>query len=159
DACDNPANPARDDIRRADPDWVGRRKSATRAEVRVGEISARRLVAGKVRSHGRSVALVNLQFRRSHYQSPSMLNSLNELLIRLDRISGQPGAVRDDMREAIVSAERDSVASSVRARRVLDHIVRQVFERHIKEPAGSRPMEQILTRIVKEGHFPDDLAG
>jgi hypothetical protein len=88
-----------------------------------------------------------------------MIPSLRELVGRVDRLSGCPGKLDDDLRAAIVDAERDSVASAIRARRVLDHIIRDVFERHVNEPAGSRPMEQLLTRIVKDGHFPDELAG
>jgi hypothetical protein len=88
-----------------------------------------------------------------------MIRSLRELLGRVDRFSGRLGSLGDDLRSAIEDAERDSVASAIRARRVLDHIVRRIFERNVKETAGSRPMEQLLTRIVKDGHFPDELAG
>jgi hypothetical protein len=88
-----------------------------------------------------------------------MIPSLCELLCRVDRLSGRLGRLGDDMRAAIEDAELNSVASAIRARRVLDHIVRQTFERNVKEPAGSRPMEQLLTRIAKDGHFPDDLTG
>jgi hypothetical protein len=88
-----------------------------------------------------------------------MIPSLRELLGRVDRLSGRLGRLGDDLRTAIVDAERDSVASAIRARRVLDHIIRDVFERHVNEPAGTRPMEQLLTRIVKDGDFPDELAG
>jgi hypothetical protein len=88
-----------------------------------------------------------------------MIPFLQELLGRVDRHSGRLGRLGDDLRAAIMDAERDSVASAIRARRVLDHIIRQTFEHHINEPAGTRPMEQLLARIVKDGHFPDELAG
>jgi hypothetical protein len=64
-----------------------------------------------------------------------------------------------DMRVAIEDAERDLVASTVRARRVVDHIVRHVFTCCVKKPAGTAPMEQLLTQIVKDHHFPAELAG
>ena len=88
-----------------------------------------------------------------------MIRSLRELLGRLDRLSVHLGGLGDDMRAAIEDAERDSVASSIRARRVLDHVIRHLFEQSEKAPAGTRPMEELLTRIVKAGHFPDELAG
>src|SRR6202011_4568449 len=42
--------------------------------------------------------------------------------------------------------------------KVLEFIVRHVYERRINEPAGSRPLENLLQRVVKDGFFPKRLA-
>ena len=44
-----------------------------------------------------------------------------------------------------------------RARKVLEYVIRDVYERRIKEPPGTRPLENLLQRLVKDGHFPDRL--
>jgi hypothetical protein len=44
-----------------------------------------------------------------------------------------------------------------RARKVLEYVVRDVFERRVKEPPGTRPLENLLQRLVKEGFFPERL--
>ncbi len=41
-----------------------------------------------------------------------------------------------------------------RARKVLEYVVRDVFEHRIKEPPGTRPLENLLDRLVKERPFP-----
>ena len=44
-----------------------------------------------------------------------------------------------------------------RARKVLEYVVRDVFERRVQEPPGTRPLENLLQRLVKDGHFPERL--
>lgn len=44
-----------------------------------------------------------------------------------------------------------------RARKVLEHVVRDVYERRVEEPPGTRPLENLLQRLVKDGYFPDRL--
>jgi hypothetical protein len=63
------------------------------------------------------------------------------------------------MRGAIVAAESDSVSCIIRTRHVLVHVVRDVYRRRIGKPSGTQPLEEILARLVKEGRFPEELAG
>jgi hypothetical protein len=68
--------------------------------------------------------------------------------------------MKDELEHAIVKAEDDSVASLTHARRILERVLRDVYDRHIQgEKAGNRPLENLLQRLVKDGHFPGDLGG
>ncbi len=73
-------------------------------------------------------------------------------------LSSQFQELRDGVRQAIVIADQDPEMSLTRARKVLESVVRRVFERQVGEPAGSRPLENLLQRIVKDGHIPRRLA-
>jgi hypothetical protein len=88
-----------------------------------------------------------------------MSDTLARLRERLERIAARDRVVGDDMREAISAAGRDSVSCAIRARRVVEHVVRDVHDRRVGKPCGSQPLEGVLARIVKDGHFPEDLAG
>ena len=85
---------------------------------------------------------------------------LGELLNRLPDLPVPYRELRAEVERAIIEAERDPVTSLVYARRVLEHVLRDVFDRHVNgEKAGTRPLENVLQRVVKDGHFPGELAG
>ncbi len=87
-----------------------------------------------------------------------MDTTFGELLTRLDLLSSQFQELRDGVRQAIVIADQDPEMSLTRARKVLEYVVRRVYERQVHEPAGSRPLENLLQRIIKDGHIPRRLA-
>src|SRR5580693_6448301 len=80
--------------------------------------------------------------------------SLQTLLRRLDQLSGQCRELRDGVQKAIRIADDDPEMALTRARKVLEYVIRDVFERRVKEPAGTRPLENLLGRLVKDGYFP-----
>jgi hypothetical protein len=82
---------------------------------------------------------------------------VHALLDRLDHLSGQFAELRDGVQKAIRIAGEDPDMALTRARKVLEYIVRDVYERNIKEPPGTRPLENLLQRLVKDGYFPDRL--
>jgi hypothetical protein len=45
-----------------------------------------------------------------------------------------------------------------RARKVLEFVVRDVYQRRTGEEVGTRPLENVLQRLVKDGHLPKRLA-
>src|SRR3954452_17049353 len=83
--------------------------------------------------------------------------SLQDLIDRLDRLSGEFQELREGVRKAVLVADLDPDMALTRSRKVLEYVVRDVFERRIKEPPGTRPLENLLQRLVKEGFFPDRL--
>src|SRR3954469_4550981 len=83
--------------------------------------------------------------------------SLQPLLTRLEQLSEQFQELREGVRKAVLVAEVDPEMALTRARKVLVYVVRDVFERRIQEPPGTRPLENLLQRLVKDGHFPDRL--
>lgn len=88
-----------------------------------------------------------------HVNMVSVSHSLefNDLLQRLERVAGQ---LRGDIRRAVSIADDDPEMALVRARKVLEYVVRDLYQRHFKEPPGTRPLENLLQRLVKEEFFP-----
>ena len=86
-----------------------------------------------------------------------MDSSFQDLLKRLDHLSDQFNDLRVGVQKAIRIADEDPEMALTRSRKVLEYIVRDVYHRRIGEPAGSRPLEHLLQRIVKDGHLPGRL--
>ena len=86
----------------------------------------------------------------AHPMEPALQN----LTDRLNQLSDQFRELRDGVQKAIRIADEDPEMALTRARKVLEYVVRDVFERRVKEPPGTRPLENLLDRLVKDGHFP-----
>jgi len=83
-----------------------------------------------------------------------------ELRAALARAEAWPqGAseARDGVRRAIDIAERDAEMALTRIRKVLEWVVRAVYEAKVGKPAGTNPLDNLIDRIVKDGHFPKRL--
>ncbi len=84
--------------------------------------------------------------------------SFRALLDRLDRLSDQfPRACARVCKKAIRIADEDPEMALTRARKVLEHVIRDVYQRRCNEPPGTRPLENLIQRLVKDGFFPDRL--
>ena len=83
--------------------------------------------------------------------------SLQALVSRLEQLSDQFRELREGVQKAIQVADVDPEMALTRTRKVLEYVVRDVYERRVGEPPGTRPLENLLQRIVKDGHFPDRL--
>jgi formylglycine-generating enzyme required for sulfatase activity len=83
--------------------------------------------------------------------------SLHDLVARLDDLPDGFLALRDGVHKAVLVADLDPEMALTRLRKVLEYVIRDVFERRVKEPPGTRPLENLLQRLVKEGVFPDRL--
>jgi hypothetical protein len=80
------------------------------------------------------------------------------LLERIDRLVGEVGDLREGIRRAVIIVETDPEMSLIRVRKVLEQIVRDIFEKGIEEDAGTRPLENLLQRIIKDKLLPRHLA-
>jgi hypothetical protein len=78
---------------------------------------------------------------------------LQALLARLDCVSGPFQELRDGVRRAIRIADDDPEMALTRVRKVLEFVVREVYERRCQEPPGTRPLENLLSRLVRDGHL------
>jgi hypothetical protein len=88
-----------------------------------------------------------------------MTPPIQALIDRLDRLPKRGENLGVDLRKALIAADSDSVSCAIRARRVVEYVVRDVHDRRIGKPSGTQPLEGVLARLVKEGHFPGELAG
>jgi hypothetical protein len=80
--------------------------------------------------------------------------SLQHLIDRLDQLSEQFRELRKGVLCAIHIADEDPEMALIRTRKVLEYLVRDVFVRRVQEPPGTRPLEALIQRLVKERHFP-----
>ena len=96
----------------------------------------------------------DLSARKNQSQSTLLLQSLTG---RLDQLSDQFWELREGVRMAMVVADVDPEMALTRGRKVLEYVVREVYERRVNEDPGTRPLENLLQRLVKDGHFPDRL--
>src|SRR5271166_7031341 len=86
-----------------------------------------------------------------------MDTSFQDLLKKLDYLSDEFRELRDGVAKAVRIADEDPEMALTRSRKVLEYVIRDVYERRINEPPGTRPLENLLQRLVKDGHFPDRL--
>ena len=87
-----------------------------------------------------------------------MSNPFADLVARLDRLPEHLGEIVDGIRLAIKIAAIDPEMSLTKARKVLEHIVYEVFRESVGEPPGTRPLQELTQRLVKEKHLPNRVA-
>jgi tetratricopeptide (TPR) repeat protein len=80
--------------------------------------------------------------------------SLQSLLARLDDLCRPFPKLRDGIQKAGLIAELDPEMALTRTRKVLGLAVCEVYQRRYNEPAGTRPLENLLQRLLKDGYLP-----
>src|SRR5262249_49784968 len=83
--------------------------------------------------------------------------SLQPLLALLDRLPDDFRPIRNAVGKAVRVIDLAPDLAVVPARKVLDDVVRKVYKRCFNEPAGTRPLDGLIQRLVKEGHLPPRL--
>ena len=78
-------------------------------------------------------------------------------LQQLDRLPADFGELRDGFRKAIRIADADPEMSLTRARKVLEYVVQDIYRRRCQEEPGTRPLENLLQRLVKDERYDYDL--
>jgi eukaryotic-like serine/threonine-protein kinase len=64
----------------------------------------------------------------------------------------------DSLDRAKEVAAKDPESGANCARKVLERVLREIYERRIQEPAGTRPLEKIVERLTHEWYLPNKLA-
>lgn len=83
--------------------------------------------------------------------------TLQLLLKRLDHLTAEFNELREGVMKAVRISDDDPEMALTRARKVLEYVVRDVFALRCKEDPGTRPLENLLQRLVKDGHLPKRL--
>jgi uncharacterized protein (TIGR03067 family) len=86
---------------------------------------------------------------------PAVRESLKRLDERLSSLSSQMDELRQNVRQVAVVAEADPEMALTKARKVLESVLRRVWEHFLpNEPVGTRPLEEVLQRLQKNGYLP-----
>jgi hypothetical protein len=75
----------------------------------------------------------------------------------LDQLSDEFREVREGVHKAIDISSRDPEMALTRTRKVMELVIRELYERRISEPPGTRPLENLIQRLVKDGYLPTRL--
>src|SRR6516165_6164164 len=86
---------------------------------------------------------------------PAVRELVNRLDDRLGHLSSQMEELHESVRQVVVVAEADPEMALTKARKVLESVLRRVWEHFIpNEPIGTRPLEEILQRLQRNGYLP-----
>jgi hypothetical protein len=80
---------------------------------------------------------------------------LQKLINRLDQLSEQFEELRAALRQTVDVVSVSPQLALVSSRKVLEYVIHDVYERRIKEPPGTRPLENLLDRLRKDGFLPE----
>ncbi len=72
---------------------------------------------------------------------------------QIERLSREFDDIKRSLEQLKRIAQPDPAMALVRARRVLEYVVRDLFRRHMHETPGTRPLDVLVTRLVKEEVF------
>src|SRR5262249_53731914 len=80
-------------------------------------------------------------------------SSFQALLRRLENLSDQFRELREGIQKAVLVADLDPEMALTRCRKMLEFVVREVYERRSGVPSGTRDLDQLIKLLVKDGHF------
>jgi hypothetical protein len=83
--------------------------------------------------------------------------TLATILAVLKQLSDDFRELREGVFKAVQIAEIDPEMALTRCRKVLEFVVRDTYQRRCDEDPGTRPLENLLQRLVRDGHFPPKL--
>jgi hypothetical protein len=84
-----------------------------------------------------------------------MSENAAQLQVLIENFSGQFREVRAGLMRAHRISAEDPEMALARIRKVLEYVIREVYERRVKEPAGTRPLENLIQRLQKDAHLPE----
>jgi formylglycine-generating enzyme required for sulfatase activity len=85
---------------------------------------------------------------------PNFHVNVDRLIRGLEDLVTDKQALWESFRRVSDVAAKDPDLGLIGTRKVLQRVVREVYERRIGEPAGTRPLEKIVERLVREHYFP-----
>ncbi len=68
----------------------------------------------------------------------------------IERLSKAFDDIKRSLEQFKRLAQPDPAMALVRARRVLEYVIRDLFQRHISEKPGTRPLDNLIARLVQE---------
>lgn len=76
--------------------------------------------------------------------------SIAKTQAEIERLSKAFDDIKRSLEQFKRLAQPDPAMALVRARRVLEYVIRDLFQRHIREKAGTRPLDNLIARLVQE---------
>jgi hypothetical protein len=74
-----------------------------------------------------------------------------ETQAEIERLSKAFDDIKKSLEQFKRIAQPDPAMAVVRARRVLEYVIRDLFRRHLSERPGTRPLDNLVTKLVQEG--------
>jgi formylglycine-generating enzyme required for sulfatase activity len=79
---------------------------------------------------------------------------LQAALSRLEQLPNEFRELREGVHKAVLVADMDPEMALTRSRKVLEYVIRDVYQRRCQKPPGSQPLENLLQQVCRDGHFP-----
>jgi hypothetical protein len=76
---------------------------------------------------------------------------------RLADLPDQYAVLREGVQKAVLVADVDPEMALTRVRKVLEYVIREIYQKRTGESPGTRPLENLLQRLAKDGHVPSRL--
>ena len=83
-----------------------------------------------------------------------MQGTYQDLTDRIDRLPEEFENLRGEIEKAIEIGAKYPDAALTCVRKVMDHIVRELYSQRFQEPPGSRPQEELTVWLLRDGVFP-----
>lgn len=83
-----------------------------------------------------------------------MDQQIQQLLRRFDDLSSELHELSDRVQKVVQLAEIDPEMALTRVRKILESIVREVYQRRCGREPKTQPLENLLQQLIKEGHLP-----
>jgi CheY-like chemotaxis protein len=78
----------------------------------------------------------------------------HDLVQRLACLAEPFRELREGVEKALRIAAEDPEMALTRVRKVLEFVVREVYARRCRQPPGTQSLENLLQRLLKDGHLP-----
>src|SRR5262245_3554446 len=82
---------------------------------------------------------------------------LQALLADLDGRSDEFVEIKAGIEKAARRAADDPEAALIHVRKTLQYVIDDVYERRCGEPPGTRPLQNLLERLAKDGQLPPEI--
>jgi hypothetical protein len=90
-------------------------------------------------------------------QEALLVRNIDKLVAKALRLADGVTELTDGLSRLPALAAADPEAALMRVRKLLEFVIHDLYQRRIAEPAGSRPLENLLQRMAKENQLPRKL--
>jgi formylglycine-generating enzyme required for sulfatase activity len=79
----------------------------------------------------------------------------DRLIRGLEKLLEQNSRLKSGLQKTSHLVDNDPEMALVRARGLVDSVIREIYDRRLNEPAGTRRLESLVDRLTKTGYLPE----